>query len=200
VLNTWNWTEQRKLRKGQRDVNATRGILASQSSHSWVAVLHPGQVHLKQHELLTLNHYGRIDAPDVFYSHVLSFPAIPGPVSLCGIAEKHSSKLTHGHTHWRWCEELIKRKFPRCAPADLITNCLLEIGDVSWKLRLPVPLVCSRLWLVKNISAIYHYLGQILALDKACVCCLIQLLVDTRIAFVSWICLQVCFWWRNDTF
>jgi hypothetical protein len=40
------------------------------------------------------------------------------------------------HTHLRWCEQLMKHKFPQCAPANLETSCLLEIGCVSWKLRL----------------------------------------------------------------
>jgi hypothetical protein len=30
----------------------------------------------------------------------------------------------------------MKHKFPQCAPANLETNCLLEIGDLSRKLRL----------------------------------------------------------------
>jgi hypothetical protein len=46
--------------------------------------------------------------------------------------------------HFRWCEQLIKRKFPQCGPANRETSCLLEIGDFSWKLQLPVSLVCPR--------------------------------------------------------
>jgi hypothetical protein len=40
------------------------------------------------------------------------------------------------HIHLRWCEQLPKHKFPQCAPADLETSCLLEIGDFSRKLQL----------------------------------------------------------------
>jgi hypothetical protein len=40
------------------------------------------------------------------------------------------------HPHFRWCEQLIKHKFPQCAPANLEHSCLLEIGDFSRKLRL----------------------------------------------------------------
>jgi hypothetical protein len=39
-------------------------------------------------------------------------------------------------THLRWCEQLIKHKFPQCAPAELETSCLLEIGYFSRKLPL----------------------------------------------------------------
>jgi hypothetical protein len=40
------------------------------------------------------------------------------------------------HTYIIWCEKVIKHKFPHCAPANLETSCLVEIGDVSRKLRL----------------------------------------------------------------
>jgi hypothetical protein len=40
------------------------------------------------------------------------------------------------HSHLRWCEQLIKHKFPQYAPANLETSCLFEIDDVSRKLRL----------------------------------------------------------------
>jgi hypothetical protein len=33
-------------------------------------------------------------------------------------------------------EQLLKHTFPQCAPANLETSCLLDIGDISWKLRL----------------------------------------------------------------
>jgi hypothetical protein len=46
------------------------------------------------------------------------------------------------HTHLRWCEQLLKRKFHQCAPTNLETSCLLEIGDLSRESRLPVSLVC----------------------------------------------------------
>jgi hypothetical protein len=51
--------------------------------------------------------------------------------------EKLQSRLkSDGHAHLRWCEQLITHKFPHCAPANLETSCLLEICDVSRKLRL----------------------------------------------------------------
>jgi hypothetical protein len=49
------------------------------------------------------------------------------------------------HTHL-WCEQLIEHKSPQCAPANLETSCLLEIGDVSRKLRLHCS--CQFLWCV----------------------------------------------------
>jgi hypothetical protein len=39
------------------------------------------------------------------------------------------TKLADSHTHLRWCEQVIKRKFPQCAPVNLETSHLLEIGD-----------------------------------------------------------------------
>jgi hypothetical protein len=56
-----------------------------------------------------------------------------------GKCTKLNITITHAsdeHTHLRWREQLIKHKFPQCAPANLETSCLLEIGDVSRKLRL----------------------------------------------------------------
>jgi hypothetical protein len=38
------------------------------------------------------------------------------------------TKLADKHTHLR-CEQLIERKFPQCARANLETICLLKIGD-----------------------------------------------------------------------
>jgi hypothetical protein len=48
---------------------------------------------------------------------------------------KKCTKLADKHTHLI-CGQLIKRKFPQCAPANLETSCLLKIGDFSRKLRL----------------------------------------------------------------
>jgi hypothetical protein len=63
--------------------------------------------------------------------------------------------LAGKHAHLRLCEQLIERKFPQCAPADLKTNCLLEIGDffseIAVALRLPVSLVCAQPY---NVSAL----------------------------------------------
>jgi hypothetical protein len=47
---------------------------------------------------------------------------------------KQCMKLADKHTHLRWCDQLIKHKFPQYAPANLETSCLLEIGDFSQKL------------------------------------------------------------------
>jgi hypothetical protein len=44
----------------------------------------------------------------------------------CNVLKK-CTKFADEHTHLRWCEQLIKRKFPQCAPSNLETNCLLEI-------------------------------------------------------------------------
>jgi hypothetical protein len=52
-----------------------------------------------------------------------------GSILLSDIAEKKFTKLAGKQTHLRWCEQLIKRKFPQCAPANRETSCLLEIGD-----------------------------------------------------------------------
>jgi hypothetical protein len=64
------------------------------------------------------------------------------------ITEKKRTKLAEKHAHLRRCEQLIERKFPQCAPANLGTSCLLEIDDFSRKiavaLQLPVSLVCPR--------------------------------------------------------
>jgi hypothetical protein len=48
---------------------------------------------------------------------------------------KKCTKLADKHIHL-WCEQLIKSKFPQCAPANLKTSCLLEIGDFYRKLQL----------------------------------------------------------------
>jgi hypothetical protein len=45
-------------------------------------------------------------------------------------------ELTDKHIHLRGCEQLIKRYFPQYAPANLESSCLLEIDDLSRKLRL----------------------------------------------------------------
>jgi hypothetical protein len=61
---------------------------------------------------------------------------------LSSIAEGRCTKLKNTvmhyveHTHLRCCEQIIKHKFPQCAPVNLETSCLLEIGDISRKSRL----------------------------------------------------------------
>jgi hypothetical protein len=54
------------------------------------------------------------------------------------------------HTHLRWCEQLIKCKFPQCAPANLETSWQLEIGDISRKLRLRCS--CQFPWYARTLS------------------------------------------------
>jgi hypothetical protein len=76
---------------------------------------------------------------DLNYHHIMT-----GWVLLSSIAEGKCTKLKDtivhyvGRTypHLRWCEQLLKHKSPQCAPAHLETSCLLEIGDISRKLRL----------------------------------------------------------------
>jgi hypothetical protein len=68
-----------------------------------------------------------------------------GSVLLSDIAEKKFTKLADSHTHLRWCEQLLKRKFPLCAPANLETSCLLEIA-VSSLLGVPSASVSSPVW------------------------------------------------------
>jgi hypothetical protein len=77
-----------------------------------------------------------------------------GSLLLSSIAERKCTKLKYTimhyvHTHLRWCEQLLKHTFPQCAPANLETSCLLEIGDflknygcvaVASFLRVPTPL------------------------------------------------------------
>jgi hypothetical protein len=46
---------------------------------------------------------------------------------------KKRTKLADKHIHLRWCEQLIKRKCPQSAPANLETSFLLEIGDFPRK-------------------------------------------------------------------
>jgi hypothetical protein len=74
------------------------------------------------------------------YHHVMT-----GSVLLSSIAEGkctklkrnvHSCNTSDEHYHLIWCEELIKHKFPQFASPNLETSCLLEIGDLSRKLRL----------------------------------------------------------------
>jgi hypothetical protein len=48
---------------------------------------------------------------------------------LSAIAEDKRTKLKHNNQHLIWREELNKHKFPQCAPANLETSRLLEIGD-----------------------------------------------------------------------
>jgi hypothetical protein len=43
--------------------------------------------------------------------------------------------MSDEHTQIRWCEQLIKCKFPQCAPANLETSCLIEICNISRKYR-----------------------------------------------------------------
>jgi hypothetical protein len=64
------------------------------------------------------------------------------------------------HTHLRWCEQLLKCKFPQCSLANLETSCLLEIGDFSRKLQLRCS--CQFPWraiALKTLS-IPHYLSN----------------------------------------
>jgi hypothetical protein len=64
------------------------------------------------------------------YRHIMTGSA------LSSIAETQSYITRGGRTHLRWCEQLLKHKFPQCATANLETSCLLEIGVISRKLRL----------------------------------------------------------------
>jgi hypothetical protein len=67
-----------------------------------------------------------------------------GSILLSFIAEGKCTKLRiNDHAlrrmkilNLRWCEQLFKHKFPQCAPPNLETSCLLEIGDIPRKLRL----------------------------------------------------------------
>jgi hypothetical protein len=44
--------------------------------------------------------------------------------------------MSDEHTHLRWFEQLIKQKFSECANANQETGFLLEMGNISSKLRL----------------------------------------------------------------
>jgi hypothetical protein len=72
---------------------------------------------------------------------------------------KKCTKLTDRHTHLRWCEQLIKRKFPQCAPANLETSCLLEIGDFSRKLRLRCS--CQFHWCALTLTVTSRYVEML---------------------------------------
>jgi hypothetical protein len=51
--------------------------------------------------------------------------------------------------------------FPQCAPANLETSCLLEIGDVSRKLRLLWG--CRFLGVPSPLQPSYHVRNRVLA-------------------------------------
>jgi hypothetical protein len=73
-----------------------------------------------------------------------------GSILLSDIAEKKRTKLVDKYAHLRWCEQLIKRTFPHCAPANLETCCLLEIGDFSRRLRFRCS--CQFLWCAPGLN------------------------------------------------
>jgi hypothetical protein len=86
-----------------------------------------------------------------------------GSVILSSIAKELEFKKIQSHiassehTHLRRCEQLLKHKFPQCAPANLETNCLFEIdvslgncGCVTVATFLGVPSPLLRQVLLKN--------------------------------------------------
>jgi hypothetical protein len=62
--------------------------------------------------------------------------------------------------------------FSQCAPANLETSCLLEIGDISWKLRLRCG--CQFPWCdlalqVKSVAGFGKFVGIIRVIKTFCV-------------------------------
>jgi hypothetical protein len=165
-LNTWNWTEQCKLWKRQRDGNA----IVSQFPGNWAARFDLGKNFSWDEWVWILVKFFRNNInpwPQIvteermhpkFYFPLSSLLTPSQPPLYCdkiSIIIWHCRRTLHEikiqspiksdeRTRLRWCEQLIKHKFPQCAPPNLETSCLLEIGDVSWKLRLRCS--CQFLW------------------------------------------------------
>jgi hypothetical protein len=105
------------------------------------------------------------------YNHIMTRSVLLSSIAedMCTKLKKIQSCITSDErTHSRWCEQLIKHKFPLYAPANLETSCLHEICEISRKLHFPVSLVCPR---PRNSEVLSSLQSSMMYLHMGDTCC-----------------------------